>query len=137
MVSYNTGFKSGGFNPGVPADPAYAPEVLSAYEMGLKVDLLDNRLRLKLGRCTTTTTRIFKSPIMCWVNRLLQWGRGEGSMDWIRTWNSWSARLDADGGRVVDPRSVRGFSERHHRHSNSHRRRGHYLPGRPAATAFP
>ena len=45
-VSYNTGFKSGGFNPGVPADPAYAPEVLSAYEMGLKVDLLDNRLRL-------------------------------------------------------------------------------------------
>jgi iron complex outermembrane receptor protein len=44
-VSYNRGFKSGGFNPGVPADPAYAPEVLTAYETGLKVDLLDHRLR--------------------------------------------------------------------------------------------
>jgi iron complex outermembrane recepter protein len=45
-VSYNRGFKSGGFNPGVPADPAYAPEILTAYETGLKVDLLDHRLRL-------------------------------------------------------------------------------------------
>jgi iron complex outermembrane recepter protein len=44
-VSYNTGFKSGGFNPGVPTDPAYAPELLTAYEAGVKVDLLDNRLR--------------------------------------------------------------------------------------------
>jgi outer membrane receptor protein involved in Fe transport len=45
-LSYNRGFKSGGFNPGVPTDPAYAPEVLTAYETGLKVDLLDHRLRL-------------------------------------------------------------------------------------------
>jgi iron complex outermembrane receptor protein len=44
-LSYNRGFKSGGFNPGVPADPAYAPEVLTAYEAGFKVDLLDHRLR--------------------------------------------------------------------------------------------
>jgi len=45
-VSYNRGFKSGGFNPGVPADPAYAPEILTAYETGLKLDVLDHRLRL-------------------------------------------------------------------------------------------
>src|SRR5882757_10377151 len=44
-VSYNRGFKSGGFNPGVPADPAYAPEILTAYETGLKLDVLDHRLR--------------------------------------------------------------------------------------------
>jgi iron complex outermembrane receptor protein len=44
-VSYNRGFKSGGFNPGVPTDPAYNPEVLDAYEIGLKSEFLDRRLR--------------------------------------------------------------------------------------------
>ncbi|HWM66561.1 MAG TPA: TonB-dependent receptor [Steroidobacteraceae bacterium] len=45
-LSYNRGFKSGGFNPGVPTDPAYNPEVLDAYEVGLKSDLWDRRVRL-------------------------------------------------------------------------------------------
>jgi iron complex outermembrane receptor protein len=44
-VSYNRGFKSGGFNTGVPTQPAYNPEKLDAYELGLKMDLWD-RLRL-------------------------------------------------------------------------------------------
>ena len=44
-VSYNRGFKSGGFNPGVPTDPAYNPEVLDAYEIGLKTEFLDHRIR--------------------------------------------------------------------------------------------
>jgi iron complex outermembrane receptor protein len=44
-VSYNRGFKSGGFNPGVPTDPAYNPEVLDAYEIGLKTEFLDRRVR--------------------------------------------------------------------------------------------
>jgi iron complex outermembrane receptor protein len=46
FVSYNRGFKSGGFNTTIPNDPAYAPEVLDAYEIGLKTDVLDNQLRL-------------------------------------------------------------------------------------------
>jgi len=45
-ASFNTGFKSGGFNVGVPSDPAYKPEVLKAYELGLKTRFLDNRIRL-------------------------------------------------------------------------------------------
>jgi len=44
-ASFNTGFKSGGFNVGVPSDPAYKPEVLKAYELGLKTRFLDNRIR--------------------------------------------------------------------------------------------
>jgi iron complex outermembrane recepter protein len=45
-VSENRGFKSGGFNPQVPTDPAYEPEKLDAYEIGIKSDLFDRRLRV-------------------------------------------------------------------------------------------
>jgi outer membrane receptor protein involved in Fe transport len=45
-ASYNRGFKSGGFNAGVPTDPPYNSEVLDAYETGLKMDLWDKRVRL-------------------------------------------------------------------------------------------
>ncbi|HEY2402875.1 MAG TPA: TonB-dependent receptor [Steroidobacteraceae bacterium] len=45
-VSYNRGFKSGGFNPGVPTDAPYNSEVLDAYETGVKTDLWDRRMRL-------------------------------------------------------------------------------------------
>ena len=45
-VSFNTGFKSGGFNSGSPGTAPYQPEKLKAYEVGLKTDLFDRRLRL-------------------------------------------------------------------------------------------
>ena len=47
-VSYNRGFKSGGFNPTTVALPldSYTGESLDAYELGLKADLLDHRLRV-------------------------------------------------------------------------------------------
>jgi iron complex outermembrane recepter protein len=48
-VSYNRGFKSGGFNANAPTDPPYSPETLDAYEVGLKSDLLDRRLRLNVA----------------------------------------------------------------------------------------
>lgn len=47
-ISYNRGFKSGGFNPtrvALPLDP-YQGEQLDAYEIGLKSDLLNGRLRV-------------------------------------------------------------------------------------------
>ena len=47
-VSFNTGFKSGGFNTSAPSENAYQPETLAAYEIGLKTDLLDHRLRLNV-----------------------------------------------------------------------------------------
>ena len=46
FVSFNTGFKSGGFDPYVISAPAYAPETVDAYEAGVKTDLLDQRLRV-------------------------------------------------------------------------------------------
>ena len=45
-VSYNRGFKSGGFNVSDPTNPAYEPESLDAYEIGIKTDLLGKRLRV-------------------------------------------------------------------------------------------
>jgi len=44
-ASFNTGFKAGGFNTGSIADPAYGPETLQAYELGIKSDLLQRTLR--------------------------------------------------------------------------------------------
>lgn len=48
-ASYNTGFKSGGYNTGAPGTPAYAPEKIKAAEVGAKMDLLDRKLRLNLA----------------------------------------------------------------------------------------
>jgi iron complex outermembrane recepter protein len=48
-ASFNRGFKAGGFNTGSIPDPAYGPETLNAYEIGVKTDLLERRLRLDLS----------------------------------------------------------------------------------------
>jgi iron complex outermembrane receptor protein len=48
-ASYNRGFKSGTFNLGAPTDPAVRPEVLDAFEVGLKSELLDHHLRLNVA----------------------------------------------------------------------------------------
>ena len=49
-VSYNTGFKSGGFNAitGVP-QPPYKAETVNAYEVGLKNELFDHTVRVNLA----------------------------------------------------------------------------------------
>ncbi|WP_216635601.1 TonB-dependent receptor [Croceicoccus bisphenolivorans] len=45
-ASINRGFKSGGFNPGGGiADAPFDPEQLDAYEIGLKADLFDRKVR--------------------------------------------------------------------------------------------
>jgi iron complex outermembrane recepter protein len=46
FVSYNRGFKSGGFNPTSFTNPVSRPEVLDAFEGGIKSELFDRRLRL-------------------------------------------------------------------------------------------
>jgi iron complex outermembrane receptor protein len=48
-ASFNRGFKSGGFNVNSPGTPAYEPETLDTYEVGLKTDLLDRRLRVNVA----------------------------------------------------------------------------------------
>lgn len=45
-ISYNRGFKSGGFNVRDPTNPPFQPEKLDAYEIGLKTQFLDDRVRL-------------------------------------------------------------------------------------------
>lgn len=48
-VSWNRGFKSGGFNSTTPLTPSYRPESLDAYEVGLKSQLFDRALRLNIA----------------------------------------------------------------------------------------
>ena len=48
-VSYNRGFKSGGYNISNLANPPYQPEQLDAYEIGVKTTVLDNKLRLNMA----------------------------------------------------------------------------------------
>ncbi len=48
-VSYNRGFKSGGFNIRDPLNPPFQPEQLDAYEAGIKSELLGRRVRLNVG----------------------------------------------------------------------------------------
>ena len=46
FVSYNRGFKSGNFNITPANTPAYNPEIIDAYEAGVKSLLLNGRLKL-------------------------------------------------------------------------------------------
>ncbi len=48
-ASYNTGFKSGGFNSQTPGSPYFLPEKLIAYEVGTKDSFFDNRLHVGLS----------------------------------------------------------------------------------------
>jgi iron complex outermembrane receptor protein len=48
-VSYNRGFKSGGYNLSSPGSLPFFPETVDAYEVGVKSELLNRRMRLNLG----------------------------------------------------------------------------------------
>lgn len=45
-LSYNRGIKSGGFNMINAGTPGYKPEILDAYEAGLKMQLFDRKVRI-------------------------------------------------------------------------------------------
>lgn len=45
-VSYNTGFKSGGYNTFLPSNAPFSPEKLKAAEVGVKSELLNRHLRV-------------------------------------------------------------------------------------------
>ena len=49
FASFNTGFKSGGFQVYSPLSPAFAPETVSAYETGVKTDLFGRKLRIDVS----------------------------------------------------------------------------------------
>jgi iron complex outermembrane receptor protein len=48
-ASYNRGIKTGGFNMGAPTAAPYAPEKLDAYEVGLKTQLFNRRVRFNVA----------------------------------------------------------------------------------------
>jgi len=48
-ISYNRGMKSGGFNMINPSAPGYKPEILDAYELGLKSEFFDHLARFNIA----------------------------------------------------------------------------------------
>lgn len=48
-VSYDRGFKSGAYSNSLVTNPPAAPEIVDAYEIGVKSELLGKRLRLNLA----------------------------------------------------------------------------------------
>jgi iron complex outermembrane receptor protein len=48
-VSYNRGIKSGGYNLIDPGAPGYKPEILDAYEVGLKSEFLNHTIRANIA----------------------------------------------------------------------------------------
>jgi iron complex outermembrane receptor protein len=48
-ATFNRGVKSGGFNLQAPGTPGTRPEILDAYEIGLKSELLDHRMRFNVA----------------------------------------------------------------------------------------
>lgn len=71
-ASFNRGFKSGGFNLSNPGTPAYRPETLDAYEVGLKTDLFDRRVRLNVSgfynRYSDVQSQILSGGVILIVN---------------------------------------------------------------------
>jgi iron complex outermembrane recepter protein len=45
-ASYTKGFKSGGYNSYQPSNPVFEPEYIKSYEVGVKSDWLDRKLRV-------------------------------------------------------------------------------------------
>ncbi|WP_167706799.1 TonB-dependent receptor [Sphingobium fuliginis] len=48
-ASFNTGFKSGGYNINSPTTDGYLPETLNAYEVGVKSELFDRSMRFNVA----------------------------------------------------------------------------------------
>ena len=87
-VSYNRGFKSGGFNGQAPTQGPYQPEYLDAFEGGVKTTLLDRSLRLNTSaflynyRDIQVNTFIGATPIVYNGARARLYGL-DGDFDWV------------------------------------------------------
>ena len=55
-ASFNRGFKSGSYSLQSPLNVPYQPQFIKAYEVGVKSELFDRRLRLNLAALSTTTS---------------------------------------------------------------------------------
>ena len=87
-VSYNRGFKSGGFNGQAPTQGSYQPEYLDAYETGVKTTLFDRSLRLNTSaflynyKDIQVNTFVGATPIIYNGARARLWGL-DGDFDWV------------------------------------------------------
>lgn len=77
-ATYSTGYKSGGFNF-AQIQPAFAPEELTDYEVGLKADLLADRLRMNLAAFHYDYTNLQVNTVV--LTSLLTTNAGRAEID--------------------------------------------------------
>ena len=76
-LSYNTGFKAGGFNLGVPTNLPYKPEKIYAVEGGLKSEFFDRHLRVNVAGYHYSYTNIQVGRFTSVVETIVNGARAE------------------------------------------------------------
>jgi iron complex outermembrane recepter protein len=77
FASFNTGFKSGGFQVYSPLSPGFAPETLKAYETGVKTNLFGRKLRVDVSGFYYDYTNIQVQSLISNLPTLINGARAE------------------------------------------------------------
>jgi iron complex outermembrane receptor protein len=115
-VSYNRGFKSGGYNLASPGSAPFFPEHVDAYETGLKSEFLDHRVRLNVSgfyyRYTNLQVAVNLGGSQLFENAATARNLGmDGSMDIAVTDRlTLSAGLGLLNAKYVDYPNARGYT---------------------------
>jgi iron complex outermembrane receptor protein len=115
-VSYNRGFKSGGFNLTSPGSAPFYPEHVDAYEAGLKSEFLDHRVRLNASafyyRYSDLQVTVNEGNVQRFENAAKARNYGmDGSLDFAATNRlTFSTGVGLLSAKYVDYPGVRGYT---------------------------
>jgi iron complex outermembrane receptor protein len=140
-ISYNRGFKSGGFNLASPGSAPFYPEHVDAYETGLKSEFLDHRVRLNVSgfyyRYSDLQVTVNEGTVQLFENAAKARNYGmDGSLDFAATERlTFSAGVGLLSAKYVDYPDVRGYTIRGVPFQLANAA-GKYLPFSPPVTGF-
>ncbi len=98
-ISYDRGFKSGGFNDDLVPTSSFAPETLDAYQVGAKTDWLGNRLRINTAAFWYKYKNIQAVTFPAGLGGDLQWRGGPALWSGPRHRYGPHGSIDGEGGR--------------------------------------
>jgi len=140
-VSYNRGFKSGGYNLGSPGSAPFKPEQLDAYEVGLKSEFLDRRVRLNLAafyydyKDIQVSISLGGAQIFANAGAARNYGF-DASLDFVATDRlTFSTGLGLVDAKYTDYPNVRAFTSAGVAYIIPNAK-GNYLPYAPPVTGF-
>ena len=115
-ASYNKGFKSGGFNLSLPGSAPFYPEHVDAYEVGLKSEFFDHRVRMNLAgfydRYNDIQVAVVLGGSQLFENAAAARNYGfDGSLDFLATRNlQISTGLGLLSAKYLDYPGARGYT---------------------------